>query len=196
MNAQAMAFLPSPFDGQSMTDHLHIITGGPGSGKSRLVAALADAGLHHMPEAGRAIIQDQVAIGGSALPWADRTAFAELMLGWEMRSYREACALVRPVILDRGIPDILGYLTLCGLAVPDHVHKAAALYRYNRRVFIAPPWPAIFTQDAERRQTPEEAEATYHVMAATYVSLGYELIPLPLAPIADRVAFIRDHLAG
>lgn len=38
-----------------------------------------------MPEAGRAIIQDQVAIGGAALPWADRLAFSELMLGWELR---------------------------------------------------------------------------------------------------------------
>src|SRR3546814_21067132 len=43
-----------------------------------------------MPEAGRAIIRDQVAIGGAALPWADSAAFAELMLGWELRSWHEA----------------------------------------------------------------------------------------------------------
>lgn len=54
----------------------HIITGGPGSGKSTLIDALAAQGFHHMPEAGRAIIRDQVAIGGTALPWADRIAFA------------------------------------------------------------------------------------------------------------------------
>lgn len=71
-------------------DHLYVITGGPGSGKSTLVEALAASGIPSMPEAGRAIIQDQVAIGGDALPWSDRHAFAELMLSWEMRSYRAA----------------------------------------------------------------------------------------------------------
>jgi predicted ATPase len=42
----------------------HIITGGPGSGKTTLIDALAAQGFHHMPEAGRAIIRDQIAIGG------------------------------------------------------------------------------------------------------------------------------------
>ena len=37
-----------------------------------------------MPEAGSAIIQDQTAIRGEALPWSDRSAFAELMLAWEI----------------------------------------------------------------------------------------------------------------
>jgi predicted ATPase len=71
-------------------DHLYVVTGGPGSGKSTLIEALAASGVPGMPEAGRAIIQDQVAIGGNALPWSDRQAFAELMLSWEMRSYRAA----------------------------------------------------------------------------------------------------------
>ena len=73
-----------------------------------------------MPEAGRAIIQDQRAIGGSALPWADRSAFAELMLGWELRSYREAQSYDGRILFDRGIPDIIGYLELSGLPVPPH----------------------------------------------------------------------------
>src|SRR3546814_6830264 len=65
----------------------HVITGGPGSGQSTLIEALAEEGFDHMPEAGRAIIRDQVAIGGADLPWADRAAFAALMLGWELRSW-------------------------------------------------------------------------------------------------------------
>lgn len=52
----------------------HVITGGPGSGKTTLIDMLASQGFHHMPEA-RAIIRDQVAIGGTALPWADRAVY-------------------------------------------------------------------------------------------------------------------------
>src|SRR3546814_2589932 len=79
-----------------------------------LIEALAVEGFDHMPEAGRAIIRDQVAIGGAALPWADRAAFAELMLGWELRSWHEAHDRAGPVICDRSVPDVAGYLRLCG----------------------------------------------------------------------------------
>jgi predicted ATPase len=121
----------------SGSERLFVITGGPGSGKSTLIDALAEGGICTMPEAGRAIIQDQVAIGGEALPWADRRAFAELMLSWEMRSYRAALKRRGPVVFDRGVPDVLGYLRLSKLPVPSHVEKAAQVFRYHRRVFIA-----------------------------------------------------------
>ena len=59
---------------------LTFITGGPGSVKTSLIDALARAGYARTVEAGRAIIQDQLAIDGPALPWRDPSAFAELML--------------------------------------------------------------------------------------------------------------------
>jgi len=102
------------------TDHLFVVTGGPGSGKSSVIAALAEQGVATMPEAGRAIIRDQVAIGGEALPWGDRAAFAEQMLGWELRSHREAAGLAGPVVLDRGVPDVIGYLRLCRFPRTPH----------------------------------------------------------------------------
>jgi predicted ATPase len=83
---------------QTVTNHFHVITGGPGSGKTSLVDALAAEDFRHMPEAGRAIIQAQVDIGGTALSWADRESFATLMLGWGMRSYREATRAATPFI--------------------------------------------------------------------------------------------------
>ena len=171
-------------------DHLYVSTGGPGSGKSTLIEALAASGIASMPEAGRAIIQSQVAIGGDALPWCDRRAFAEQMLSWEIRSYRAALNLDGPVIFDRGIPDVLGYLRLSNLPVPPHVAKAAQTLRYNRRVFIARPWPEIFTQDAERKQSFEEARATCEAMIETYSALGYELIALPFDSVDRRAQFV------
>ncbi len=63
-------------------DHFYVITGGPGAGKTSLLEALAAAGHACMPEAGRAVIRDQRAIGGPALPWTDPPAFAAQMLGW------------------------------------------------------------------------------------------------------------------
>lgn len=118
------------------------------------------------------------------------------MLGWELRSWHEAAALPGPVIFDRGVPDVIGYLRLCGLPAPVHALKATELFRYAPRVFIAPPWREIFAADAERRQDFAEAEATHAAMIETYAGLGYELVPLPLAPIAERTRFVLAGIAA
>jgi predicted ATPase len=107
------------------TDRFFILTGGPGSGKTTLIAALGEAGYPHSSEAGRGVIRDQVAIGGRALPWCDPAAFAEFMLCWEMRSYHLARAQAGPFFFDRGVPDVAGYLRLLGLPVPAYVEKAS-----------------------------------------------------------------------
>lgn len=102
-----------------------------------------------------------------------------------IQSYREAVSksaksVTSPVVFfDRGIPDIAGYLRLMSLAVPSHVSEAARQFRYDRRVFIAPPWEDIFWQDAERRQTFAEAVATHEAMVQVYTESGYGLLPLP-----------------
>ncbi|WP_255406248.1 AAA family ATPase [Novosphingobium sp. CF614] len=123
-------------------------------------------------------------------------ALAALMLACEMRSYREARSAPGPIIFDRGIPDVVGYLRLCGLPIPAPALRAAEQRRYANRVFIAPPWPAIFEQDAERKQTLAEAEATFHAMVDVYCGLGYELVALPLVPVAERARFVREQIAA
>ncbi len=171
-----------------------VITGGPGAGKSTLLEALAAMGIMHMPEAGRAIIQHQVAIGGDALPWLNKEAFAELMLSWELRSWNEAIGITGPVLFDRGIPDVIGYRRVAGLSVPNHLWRAAEQFPYEPTVFVAPPWGAIFTGDSERKQTFAEASATWETMVSTYNELGYTLIELPCGSIAERVDFVRKNL--
>ncbi|MEI5678011.1 MULTISPECIES: AAA family ATPase [unclassified Mesorhizobium] len=175
---------------QTDSDRFFILTGGPGSGKTTLIESLRAAGYRSSVEAGRGIIQDQVAISGPALPWNDPALFAELMLSWEMRSHDIAMQETGPVFFDRGVPDVIGYLRLTGLPVPAHIEKAAEAFRYNRKVFVLPPWPEIFHPDAERKQDLDEARRTYEAMVETYAEYGYELITVPPAPVQERLSFV------
>jgi predicted ATPase len=178
------------------TDQLFIITGGPGSGKTTLIQELAERGYTTAVEAGRAIIQEQVAKGGNALPWSDPLAFAEQMLEWDVRSYQMIRKEDCPVIFDRGIPDVAAYLNLMQLPVPGLIQKAVLDFKYNRKVFIAPPWLEIFTQDTERKQTFEEAIATYDMLVKTYKKYGYELVELPLLSVEERADFVIQQMTG
>lgn len=171
-----------------------VLTGGPGSGKTTLIHALAGRGFAVEPEAGRAVIQAQQAVGGDALPWADRARFAEAMLDSDIAAHARHEGATEPVFFDRGIPDVVGYLDLCGLPVPARLDKAAWTLRYRTTVFIAPFWPGIFVQDAERRQDPDEARRTYEAMARVYPAHGYDLVELPLADVEARVAFVLERL--
>lgn len=177
-------------------ERFHVVTGGPGSGKTSLIDALARAGYAGTVEAGRAIIQDQLAIDGPALPWRDPSAFAESMLSWELRSYRMAEAMSGPVFFDRGVTDLLGYLTLVDRPVPAHIARAAERFRYHRRVFVAPPWPQIYVQDAERKQTPEDAVRTYEALVTAYTKCGYDLVHLPLVAVEERVRFVLQDIGA
>ncbi|PKP81087.1 MAG: ATPase [Alphaproteobacteria bacterium HGW-Alphaproteobacteria-18] len=180
----------------ALSNTYFVLTGGPGSGKTTLLECLRAQGMSVMPEAGRAIIQAQSAIDGPAVPWGDRALYAELMLSWELRAYAAAAGLPGPILFDRGLPDIVGYLTLEGLAVPAHIRRAARDYRYNATVFIAPPWREIFHQDAERRQDFKTAELTYEAMLRVYTGLGYRMLELPRAPIQDRADFVSAHITA
>ncbi|HVF19137.1 MAG TPA: AAA family ATPase [Mycobacteriales bacterium] len=173
-------------------DRLHVLTGGPGGGKTTLVERLAALGYATTPEAGRAILRDQAAIGGPLRPEVDPVAFLEAILQWELRSYRWAAATEGPVFLDRGVPDVAGAYRQLGRPVPAHVTAAVAAFRYAPAVFVAPPWPDIYVHDEERKHSWESAVRTYEVMVEAYGAAGYELVELPRMPVEDRVAFVLD----
>jgi predicted ATPase len=152
-----------------------LITGGPGSGKTSLIEALSSRGYGRTVEAGRAIIQDQMAIDGRALPWRDPLLFAELMLSMDMLSYRLAEQSVGPVFFDRGIPDVSAYLRPDEYPRAEHMHNAARTFSYNNEVLIAPPWRRSLDRITNAKQDFDEAIRTYDALVATYTALGYDL---------------------
>src|SRR5690606_31225640 len=122
--------------------------------------------------------------------WGDQALLAELMLMHEIRNYEEAKALEGFVFFDRGVPELVGYLPMMGRPLPAYFERAAALFRYNRTVFVAPPWREIFANDTERKQDFAEAVESYERCVAAYRSTGYVVVDLPRASVAERARFV------
>ena len=172
-----------------------LISGGPGAGKSTLLAALQEQGYAGVEEASRVLIQEQVALGSGLVPWQNLAGFAELALTRMVAQYEQARQRGGVTFFDRGIPDIIAYLEVGGIPVAEMYHDAATQYRYHPAVLMAPPWPAIYVNDAERWQTFAEAEQLYRALSRTYQHLGYRLVELPLSAVTNRVQFVQAWLA-
>jgi predicted ATPase len=159
---------------------------------------LAKRGFAHAPEVARQIIQEQVRMGGLALPWADRAAYTALMLERSIESYAAQLHATKPTFSDRGIPDTLAYARIIGLAETEPIERACRRYRYAPLVLLAPPWREIYVTDSERKQDFAEGERTYDHLADVYRQCGYEVLEIPRASPAERAQFVveRLHLAG
>jgi predicted ATPase len=177
-----------------MAGPLFVITGGPGSGKTTLCAALASHGITIIPESGRAVIREQLAVGGSALPWVDPAQYADAMMQRDLDQFESTQSLSGPCLFDRSFSDNAAYLTMLGLPVPAVLDTLCRTCQFEQPVFVAPPWQAIYTQDAERKQDWAEAVCTHDAVVKTYCGYGYELATLPFAPVVERVAFVLEKM--
>lgn len=179
-----------------MKQYLFVVSGGPGSGKTTVLAELERFGFAYSPEVARQIIREQVASDGTALPWADRSAYTLLMLQRSIDAYRAHSDALSPTFFDRGIPDTLGYARLIGFPETGLIEEACREYRYAAMVFLAPPWQEIYVTDGERKQDFAEAERTFEVLRSAYAELGYQVLELPQAPPRARAKFILDCLGS
>jgi predicted ATPase len=168
-----------------------IITGASGSGKSTLIEELRFLGHSIVHEAGRAVVREQVARGGQALPWIDMPEFTSEVLTQCIRDYEAAAALQAPVFFDRAIPE-------ARLHTPEgRMRYLAALrrYRYNKSVFVMKPWQEIFVNDAERRQDYDTSLKWYEYIVTNYVEAGYELCNIPKGTVRERAEFVLARVA-
>jgi predicted ATPase len=59
---------------------------------------------------------------------------------------------------------------------------------------VTPPWPEIFTNDAIRTETFEEALRIHEFIVKTYLDLNYQIIELPLLPVKQRINYLLQNL--
>ena len=175
-------------------DDFIVISGCSGGGKSTLLDALEDRGHHIVKETGRRIVAEELANGDSALPWGDPVAFARRAIRLSLADRAFSRDRSGWVFFDRGLIDAASALE--DLADKPVLNRLARRYRYNKNVFLTPPWPEIYVKDNERRHDLADGVDEYKRLCKVYPSLGYKLHILPKASVADRADLVLKVLAS
>jgi predicted ATPase len=176
-----------------MSDRFIVLSGCSGGGKSTLLEALRQHGHGVVEEPGRRIVQQELATGGSALPWQDIAAFARRAINMALADRQAMQDHPGLVFFDRGLIDAASALE--AHSGEPLLTSLAAEHRYNRLVFLTPPWPEIYAGDLERRHDFDAAVAEYQRLESLYPALGYEAIILPKVTVAERADFVLRHLS-
>lgn len=93
-----------------------------------------------------------------------------------------------PIFFDRGLIDAASALRhINGDAFIETLRDA---HRYNRLVFLTPPWPEIYRGDSERKHDFDAAVEEYKRLLRDYDALGYDIVVLPKTRIEERADFI------
>lgn len=167
-----------------------VITGGPGAGKSSLIATLSALGFPCMEEAARKVIGEFQGLELS--PWGNMAEFIRLV--YERLFYDLRQPAYQITFCDRGIPDCIAYLKEAGQDVPEYLKQFDPHQYYAPEVFILPPWPEIYQEEPARRQDYAKAVSLYQSLKNTYLECGFRLVEVPRLPVSERADYILESL--
>jgi predicted ATPase len=98
------------------------------------------------------------------------------------------------VFFDRSVIDSLGMLNQVASLSERELSTWLSQYQYSSKVFVFPPWEAIYANDAERDHTFEHIEAVHGGVQEWYRRCQYELLEVPKVPVSERCAYVLQAL--
>src|SRR5262245_24280587 len=165
-----------------------VITGGPGAGKTTLLLALQARGHTIVGDSPRTIIQDRRRRGLSPRPNAYE--FVHQTLRMDIENYVHHAATPGYVFFERSVLDALCGLDRIAPLSEGELRVWLSKYQYCSKVFVLPPWKAIYANDDERDHTFEHAESVYQILQEWYHRLEqYQVIEVPKVSVAERCAY-------
>jgi predicted ATPase len=171
-----------------------IITGGPGAGKTTLLQALASLGYATVDESARAVIAERQALGLSPRP--EPIAFAKEILRRDVQKFESTADAQGWVFFDRGVVEALAMVDEVEPMPTDELAARLGTYAMHPLVFVLPPWPGIYTTDAQRDHGFEHAVAVHAGVCRWYQRCGYTLNEVPRRPVGQRARHVLRALGA
>ncbi|HEV7454361.1 MAG TPA: ATP-binding protein [Candidatus Saccharimonadales bacterium] len=169
-----------------------VITGGPASGKTTLLAELHKKGHQIIPEAARWVVDRGMAKGLSVTEIRqDEARFQDVVLRRKL-AVEARLDPAKRFFFDRGMHDTLAYLQAYDYELSRQTLQALKQSRYAK-VFLLEPLP-VFVKDYSRVESDEFPERIYHLLYEAYASYGMEPVLVPDLGIKKRVQFVLQNL--
>jgi len=127
--------------------------------------------------------------GGSAVPWTDPALFAHRVLNLARTDYDTTTG--GDVIFDRSLLDAVVWYHRTGTALPPAFEDVVDTHRYHGTVFLAPPWPEIFENDADRRHGLDQAMLEYQALLDRLPRMGYQIEIIPKIGVQARADWLE-----
>lgn len=188
----------------------YVLSGGPCSGKSSLIAALSARGCPTVREASTDLIESpqRVSVPGSAsgsvlyrdLRRLDPLSYQRAVFHLQLEREREMLEALGtspagPIFVDRGIGDHFGYLRLAGLAPFPELVAAwpEALARYGAILFceLSPNYSAAEHRDEDL----ETAQRIDELLHCEYRARHPRVISIPWLPVPQRTDLVLALVA-
>jgi predicted ATPase len=166
--------------------------GAPGAGKTTLLLALQARGHTIVADTARAIIQDRRRRGLTPRP--DPYVFAREVLRIDIENFVHYAASQVPVFFERGVLDAVCGLNCITPLSDSQLRVWLSNYRYFSKVFVLPPWKAIYVNDAERDHTLEHAESVNRITQEWYRRCEYQVVEVPMVSVDERCTFVLQVL--
>jgi predicted ATPase len=175
----------------------YILTGTPGAGKTAVLRLLETIGYVVVEEAATDVIALSNALGIEE-PWRDH-AFVDQVIALQQQRQQAAQAAGSSVVFFDRSP-------VCTLALSRHlalapsrkltseVERVLAEGIYQQTVFFVRN-QGFVRATAARRISFEDLLAFEGIHEQTYRDLGFALVDVPAAPLAERVALVRRTVA-
>jgi len=183
---------PSPNHPQQT--QIHVIAGGPCSGKTTVLQALAAAGHTTIPETARVLLEAGIQAGHTA------EQLRSDPVAWQRRVFLEDHAIFdalptdTPVFADTSLVEDLVFGARAGLFAGPNLTSWLQHKRY-KTVFFLDPLEAYETSDV-RIESQQMARQISEQVWSQYRALGYHPVPVPAGPIKERVALILSTIQG
>jgi predicted ATPase len=164
----------------------HIITGAPCSGKTTVIKEIEQRGIRVIHEAARAYIDRQLGRGLRLDQIkANMEQFERHILQAKVR-VEDSLTKTETVFFDRGVPDSIAYYNLAGLDPAEPLELSRRI-RYGRIFFFE---RLNFFKDGVRSEDEMIAARLNALLLQAYEAIGYDIIPVPVMPVADRTDLV------
>jgi len=179
---------------ETIQTQIHVIAGGPCSGKTTLLRELKARGYRVEDETSEVLLKEGVANGQDAeVLRADPVQWQRDVLEKD-HSLFDGLPVDELIFTDTSFIEDLVFSRRAGIQMGPNVHRWLKNKRYRRVFFLEPL--ATYESNAVRMESQALAEQIGRDIQQEYNEFGYGLIRVPACSLAERLDIILQHLDG